>query len=248
MIKACKKMLAALAVIVYSFCFGLSAAAGEMSALAFDTPAGAAYWTIDNAELAATSGLSIKFSDAESFDGAGSAAVFENLVGDLPETMTGGAYITAESLGLENLSGCTVSFKIYPVDKALAAGAQITLYTDGMLYLPSNVTDWTANTWQDVTLTVPENCGNTRIGLLAPVRSTYSGDVFYIDEMVITLPDGSTVANRGDYSPPADVTEGGSEELSHTRAIWMMVLFVVSAVVAVAAVVFAFYKMSTRYR
>jgi hypothetical protein len=160
--------------------------------------------------------------------------------------MTGSAFITAEKLGLTNLAGCTITAKVYPLRYALDIGAQITLYTDGMLYLPTVLNNLNADSWNSISLSVPENCSNTRIGLLVPLYSTYNGAVYYLDDLSITLPDGTVLPNVGDAEAPAE--EKKDAPMSTTRAVVITIVAIAAAIAAGVIVIIALYHRSKRYR
>ncbi|MDR0974806.1 MAG: hypothetical protein LBL80_03830 [Ruminococcus sp.] len=226
-------------------CFALSVSASETAAFAFDNDTGASLWKIDNTELAASNGFGFDITDTESYDGAGSLAVFESLTGEIDPALVGGAYITASDIGLTDFAGCTITAQIFPSAVAAAQGAQFVLYTDGMIYLPLMQTELTPNEWNSVSLIIPDNCKNTRLGFLAPIYTTFAGDAFYLDEITITLPDGSTVPNVGDYVPPAENAESG---ISDGLAALIYTLLALLAIAVVGVVILAIYKRSKRYR
>jgi hypothetical protein len=218
--------------------------ASESAALAFDNDSSVKLFLNDNADLVKTTGFKYVVSDKESYDGAGALAVSESYVGDTIENSSGGAYITADRFGLTDFAGCTISAKLYPTGASRAANPEIVFYTDGMLYLPTATTDWKADSWNDVTLAVPENCNNTRFGFLIPVKSTFSGDVFYLDEVVITRPDGETVANIGDYEAPQ---EGLSGDINDTLAIILTVILAAGAVAIIVLLIYIIVRRTKRY-
>ncbi|MDR0986125.1 MAG: hypothetical protein LBL98_00305 [Ruminococcus sp.] len=221
------------------------ASASEDSTFAFDSDIGADMWKTDNAELAAKNGFGYEVSDAEVFEGAGALAVFESFTGDIDTSQVGGAYITASDIGLKSFAGCTITAELFPTGAATARGAQFIIYTDGMLYLPVAQTTFTPDKWNHITLIIPDNCENTRLGFLTPVYSTFSGDAFYLDEITVTLPDGSTVANIGDFQAPAE---------QHDAVLSGWVAGLIYAVLGVAAagiiglIIILVYRRTKRYR
>jgi hypothetical protein len=236
--------LLVIALIMSMSLFSLTVFASQDAALAFDNDSSIELFVNDNAELVKTTGFKYAVSNKETFDGEGALAVSESYVGNPIENSSGGAYITADSLGLTDFAGCTISAKLYPTATAMAVNPEIVLYTDGMLYLPTATTDFTADSWNDVTLVVPENCNNTRFGFLVPVKNTFSGDVFYLDEVVITRPDGSLVSNVGDYAAPE---EGLSGDIDDTLAIILGAILVVGVIAIVILLIYLIVRRTKRY-
>jgi hypothetical protein len=243
-----KKALSAfLSVLLFVGVFSMSVFADETSAFAFDNDSGLSYWQSDNEELSAQTGFKYSISDDNAFSGAGSLAVYESFTGDIDPSLAGGAYITSDRLGLANFAGCTISAKLYPTSAAISRGAEYIMYTDGMLYLPSSQTTFTPDTWNDISLTVPTNCENTRFGFLVPVYSTFSGDAFYLDELKITLPDGVTVSNVGDFQVPVESEESGGG-ISDGLAGLLYALLIIGGIAVLTIVGFLIYRRTKRYR
>jgi hypothetical protein len=239
-----KKRISLLVIALIMSFAALPVFASEDAALAFDNDIGVKLFVNDNADLVKTTGFKYIVSGKETFDGNGALAVSENYVGAPIESSSGGAYITADNFGLTDFAGCTISAKLYPTATAQLANPEIVLYTDGMLYLPAATTDWTVDSWNDVTLVVPGNCNNTRFGFLIPVKSTFSGDVFYLDEVVITKPDGSSVANIGDYEVP---TEGLSGDIDDTLTIILTVILAIGVIAIIVLLVYLIVRRTKRY-
>ncbi|MDR0986461.1 MAG: hypothetical protein LBL98_02035 [Ruminococcus sp.] len=244
--KAIRKGLTCLfTVILAVLALSLPIGAAEDSTFAFDNEIGADLWKIDNEELAAKSSIAYRVTDKQVYDGAGALGVSESFTGDIDTALVGGAYIAASDVGLTDFAGCTITAQIYPTAEAIARGGQFIIYTDGMLYLPVAQTSFTANAWNEIALTVPENCQNTRLGFLTPVYSTFSGDAFFLDEIKITLPDGSTVPNVGDYAAPATGVAAGIAD-------WIaVIIYVALGILGVGIIVFVIYlviNFKKRYR
>jgi hypothetical protein len=218
--------------------------ASDSAALAFDNDTGVKLFVNDNADLVKTTGFKYEISGKQTFDGEGALAVSESYVGGPIENSSGGAYITADAFGLTDFAGCTITAKLYPTATAQTVNPEIVLYTDGMLYLPTATSEWTADSWNDVTLVVPENCNNTRFGFLVPIKSTFSGDVFYLDEVVITRTDGATVANVGDYVVPE---EGLSGDIDDTVTIILTVVLAVGVVAIIVLLIYLIVRRTKRY-
>jgi hypothetical protein len=212
--------------------FGV-AADGD-STFAFDTNAGLSRWRTENDALVKETGFKTAVRGTKPQDGAGSLAVSESLTKNISrEEMGNGTYfLAAGDMGLESFAGCSISFSVYPVKEAMTAGAALTFFTDGMLYLPTEKTDWNAGSWNTLTMSVPSNCDNTRFGFLIPLYSTYNGDVFYMDNLVITGPDGYAKSNIGDFESAAD------EDGFRIPPVVMTILMVLLCIVGVGIVIF----------
>ena len=81
------------------------------------------------------------------------------------------------------------------------------LYSDGMIWLQSIPQNLSSSTWTEVSLTLPEDAANTTVGFTIPTFQICTGDILYIDDFTITLPDGTSVENLGDYVPKKIVGE-----------------------------------------
>lgn len=147
--------------------------------------------------------LSITKDTKESGDGA--LCISENITSDIPEDQQfGGVYFTAESLGLEDFKGCTVQMSVLFDENAADAVSDFTVFSDGVVWITSGISDENSGRWSKVSLTVPENASNTKIGFTIPVYSQYSGAVAYVDNVVVYKADGTAIENQGDYSLTSD--------------------------------------------
>ena len=113
-------------------------------------------------------------------------------------------YFTAESLGLEDFKGCTVRMSVLFDENAADAVSDFTEFSDGVVWITSGISDENSGRWSKVSLTVPENASNTKIGFTIPVYSQYSGAVAYVDNVVVYKADGTAIENQGDYSLTSD--------------------------------------------
>ena len=129
----------------------------------------------------------------------------ENITSDISEDQQfGGVYFTAESLGLEDFKGCTVRMSVLFDENAADAVSDFTVFSDGVVWITSGISDENSGRWSKVSLTVPENASNTKIGFTIPVYSQYSGAVAYVDNVVVYKADGTAIENQGDYSLTSD--------------------------------------------
>lgn len=166
--------------------------------------------------------------------GRGSLGIVESCKGNIADdNKFGGAYITAEALGLENFKGCTIQASVMFDSQVGQNADSFTMFSDGIVWVSTQISSDTAGRWSKVSLTVPDNADNTKIGFTIPVYSAYEGNVAYIDNLVIYNSDGTIIANIGDQqSAPADaivpVSLGG-------RITLIVVLVVIIAIAALCA-------------
>lgn len=192
------------------------------AAYCFDTPDKLSDWQTEGA--AEQTGLSISQITARSKNGEGCIAVSESFEGEVADTY-GGAYISADKLGLTNFAGCTISMSVMLNDTAAANIENLSLYSDGMIWVETPVEGITSKEWTEVTLTVPENAENIRAGFTIPTFRAYSGEIVYIDDFSVTRADGTVVANTGDYKMKAAVkTEAVSKGMNIVLIIVLVVL------------------------
>lgn len=162
----------------------------------FDTNAKIADWQTYGST--AETGFAVSQLTGTSFNGDGCMVLSEKLDSDL-ENGSGGIYITAETVGLESFDNCTISAKVLLAEGAENAADQFSIYSDGTIWLQSTSPTINSITWSDITLVIPANADNSRIGFTIPTYSAYSGNIVYIDDVVITRDDGTVISNVGDY-------------------------------------------------
>lgn len=172
---------------------------------------------------AAETGFTFKQTDSNSKNGDGCIVVSENVSGEVSDTY-GGAFVSAEALGLQNFGGCTISMSVMLSDGAANNIENFSLYSDGMIWLETPVVSVNSTTWTEVTLTVPENAENPRAGFTIPTFGAYSGDIVYIDDFAVTTSDGTVIANVGDYKAK---TVSSTETVSSGTNIVLTIVLVV---------------------
>lgn len=150
-------------------------------------------------------GLELSVTKDKKESGDGALCISENITSDISEDQQfGGVYFTAESLGLEDFKGCTVRMSVLFDENAADAVSDFTVFSDGVVWITSGISDENSGRWSKVSLTVPENASNTKIGFTIPVYSQYSGAVAYVDNVVVYKADGTAIENQGDYSLTSD--------------------------------------------
>lgn len=196
----------------------------------FDTDAALVDWlTYGSVE---ETGFAVRSTAARSANGNGSLVVSEESSGET-EDQFGGMYIEASSLGLENFSGCKVEMSVMLCEGAENFYDNLTLYSDGVIWLTAPVENLSTETWTTVSLEIPENAENTRAGFTIPTFGACIRDVVYIDDFTITNADGSVIANRGDYEVRAVTSE---ERVSTGTNIVLTVALVVLILVIVGGI------------
>lgn len=189
-------VITAAAAILTSASFTALALEDGEATYCFDTADKLADWQTYGS--VAETGFSFRQITSNSKNGDGCIAVSESFTGEISETY-GGAYINAETFGLQNFGGCAVSMSVLLNDEAANNIESFSLYSDGMIWLETPVVGINSKEWTEVTLFIPENTENPRVGFTIPTFSAYSGDILYIDDFAVTNSDGTVIANVGDY-------------------------------------------------
>lgn len=189
-------------------------------------------------------GFTASIDEQTMVSGNGSLKLSENVTESIADdNRFGGLYIDSSSLELDSFAGCTISMKIY-FDKEAAKLAQaFSVFTDGIVWMNTDLTNDNAGKWTDVVFTVPENAENTRIGFSIPVYEGYNGTVAYIDNLTITRSDGTTVANIGDQQEASQITVS----ISKGPRIILIIVVCVLLIAVVACVGFIISKFQTRF-
>lgn len=189
-------------------------------------------------------GFTASIDEQTMVSGNGSLKLSENVTESIADdNCFGGLYVDSSSLELDSFAGCTISMKIY-FDKEAAKLAQaFSVFTDGIVWMNTDLTNDNAGKWTDVVFTVPENAENTRIGFSIPVYEGYNGTVAYIDNLTITRSDGTTVANIGDQQEASQITVS----ISKGPRIILIIVVCVLLIAVVACVGFIISKFQTRF-
>lgn len=201
-----KKIISALAAAVMLAAFpAINAAAEETEAAAeqdatfcFDTDSSLAL--LENYGSIKETGLALSISSDNKESGDGSLCIYENITEEIPaDQQFGGVYFTAETLGMEDFKGCTVQMSVLFDEAAKDVADKFTVYSDGIVWTTAEISADTAGRWTKVALTVPENAANDKLGFTIPVYGEYTGNVAYVDNIIVYNPDGTIAANVGDY-------------------------------------------------
>lgn len=214
--------------------FTAFAAKDGEAAYCFDTPDKLSDWQTEGA--AEQTGLSLKQITSRAKNGDGCIAVSESFTGEIADTF-GGAYITADTLGLESFAGCTLSMSVLLNDEAAEHIENLSIYCDGMIWLETPVLEVNSKDWTEVTLAVPENAENTSAGFTIPTFNAYSGEIVYIDDFHVTRADGTVVANRGDYKMKSAAKVDTVSKGTNIVLIIVLVVLILAIVGAIALIV-----------
>lgn len=200
------------------------------AAYCFDTNAALTEWqTYGSIE---ETGFQAVQTTLASKNGNGSLLVSEN-VAEEPENRFGGMYIDASALGLDSFQGCTVEMSVLLCENAEGFYDNLSLFSDGMIWLTSTPESLSTSEWTTVTLEIPQNATNNRVGFTIPTFLPHKGDIVYIDDFSVTDPDGNIIANKGDYYAK-EVTS--SEKVSSGTNIVLTILLVVLIIVIVGGI------------
>jgi hypothetical protein len=218
--------------------------AASEAVFSFDNDSSLSYWSTEGDEAVKATGFKLSIDNNIAYEGAGSLAISEDMTKEAA-SIGGDAFVNASSLGLTTLSGCTITAMVYPVKDAVDFGAQITMFSDGEVYIPVSPQELKANTWTEIQMKVPDNCNNTKIGFAIPLNRIYNGVVFYVDDLKITNSDGSYVTNIGDSQEPVDENFGSLTMLQ--RVLMISGLTIICGIV-VAIIVITVIRSRKKYR
>lgn len=169
--------------------------------------------------------------------GDGSLRIYQNVTADIPENeQAGGMFITPDAVGLESFNGCTMQASVYFNPDAAEAADKFTLYSDGMIWLSSEVTDESEG-WSMVSLTVPENAANLSFGFCIPTYNKYEGYVCYVDNVVIYDSQGNAIANLGDSKETTANIEVSIGTVGRVLLVILLAVLVVGIVAGIGFVV-----------
>lgn len=174
-------------------------------------------------------GFKFKSTAKESKNGEGSLVVSLDLSEPVENTY-GGAFIDAATVGLGDFSGCTVTMSVLLTGSAEGRCDKFALYSDGMIWLQATSADLNSKTWTDITLVIPDDVSNSKIGFTIPTFDVYKGDVLYIDDFSIIKSDGSAVANMGDHKIKTIQSES-------TVAGWVNIVLIVVLVLLIGVII-----------
>ncbi|MBQ5319673.1 MAG: hypothetical protein J6K17_11305 [Oscillospiraceae bacterium] len=171
-------------------------------------------------------GMKLTHTTFESKNGNGCIIVSEDCSGDIQQQY-GGYFIDASCFGAEDFTSfenCTIEMSVKLCEGAEAFCENLSLYSDGTIWLTQPATGLSTEEWSTVSITIPDGANNTTVGFTIPTFKTYTGNIVYIDDLTITKPDGTIMENIGDYQLKKMVAE---DTVSTGKNIGMTILLVV---------------------
>lgn len=218
--------LAISAAVVGTTCF----ADGENATYCFDTADKVADWQLGGSSEDA--GMKLAQTNRKAESGDGSLVVSVNIPSDISDGF-GGAFIDASALGLESFDGCTVSMSVMLCEGAEGHTENLSIYSDGIVWVEAAPESLSTEAWTNVSLVVPSGADNSSVGFTVPTFNAYSGDVVYIDNFSVVTPDGTAVANVGDYqykTITSEDTVSGGTNIVLTIVLVVLILAIVAGI------------------
>lgn len=240
-----KKILAsfiASAVVISSLSFSALAIGDGEATYCFDNANRIADW--ETYGSVAETGLTFAPVAGVSQNGEGSLLVSEKVTGEI-ENAFGGAFITADKVGLDSFQGCTITMSVLLCKGAENAVDQFSLYSDGIVWLQSRPIGINTATWTEISITLPEDANNSKIGFTIPTYSQYSGDILYIDDLSITRADGTVVANLGDHQVKTMTSDNTVSTGTNVALTILLVVLILAIVGGIGFIVSAIVKKFT---
>lgn len=154
----------------------------------------------------------------------------------------GGIYFDAEDFGLDSFSGYTMTVNFKPTSAATKATKSFMLFSDGDRWISENFETSDPGRWGSKSITVPADKNNSKLGISFPITEPFSGDVTYIDEIIISDNYGKAIANIGDID--TSVTKAPNTFVT----VITIILFVLLIVAVVLSIVYIVYKLLWRFR
>ena len=161
-------------------------------------------------------------------NGNGCIVISENISDEVSDKF-GGAYITADSVGLQNFGGCVVSMSVLACEGAENVCDNFSIFSDGMLWVNA-AAEINSKEWTEITLYIPENADNNQIGFTIPTFSKYMGNIIYIDDVMIATADGNKISNVGDFQPKI-VSEADTVSTGVNIALIILLVVLVLAII-----------------
>ncbi len=154
----------------------------------------------------------------------------------------GGIYFSSADFGLDSFAGYTMTVNIKTTADAAKATSSFQVFSDGAQWVATDFSTSNSGKWSKVSVTVPADKANNKMGVSIPITSAFSGDVAFIDEVVITDNYGEVLPNVGDADTSLAEAPNGVVSVLTT------ILFILLIIVVLLGVVFAVLKLVRRYR
>ncbi|MCH5192658.1 MAG: hypothetical protein J1F11_01765 [Oscillospiraceae bacterium] len=225
-----RRIFAALSAAVVMAAMSVTAFAADNATYCFDTADRLEDWqtygSVDEA------GFKIKQSAKESKNGAGSMIVSESISEPVSNGF-GGAFVTADKVGLDDFRGCTVSMSVLLTKSAEGRVGNFSLYSDGVIWMEAASDELNSKTWTEIVLDIPADASNNKVGFSIPTFDVYKGDVLFIDDFTITDANGNAIANVGDFKTKPITSVNAAPAWVNIVLIAVLVVIVVVIVVVV---------------
>ncbi len=178
--------------------------------------------------------------------GDGALQITQNVTEAIPDDdQYGGIYLEAEALGLNSFKGCTIDANVLINNDAAEYLDCFSLYSDGIVWMTSDISPEAKGAWTKVSISIPENAANTKIGFLIPIFEPFNGEVALVDEITITTPDGAIIPNVGDMSRSIMVEV---EEASLLETIINVVIVVALVAIILMCLIAIISRHNKRYK
>lgn len=237
-----KIIAAAAATVMALSAVSFSAFADESATFNFDTDTSLSM--LQSYGSTEETGFTASINEQTKLNGNGSLMLSENVTEPInDDSRFGGLYFDSSSFELDSFAGCTISMKVLFDENAAKLAPTFTVFSDGIVWMTSDISTEQAGTWTDVVIAIPGNADNTKIGFSIPVYEAYSGSVAFIDDLTITKADGTTIANVGDQKETAQI----EVSIAKGPRIILIVLVCIILVGVVVCVGFVISKFQSRF-
>lgn len=245
-----KKILSLFLAAAAVFTMGASAfAADKTEARTAAAPKDAATFTFDTDACmsfihpfgsASDTNLEYKLEDAGAVTGR-CLRLSEQFTQDI-SNQYGGIYFVAEDFGLEDFAGYTMTVKAKIAPAAAKATPNLVLFTDGVAWVSQNFSTDKTGTWITASVSVPADTANNKLGISIPITQAFTGDVVFLDDVIIADNYGKAIANVG------DVDTSLAEAPNTFKSVITAILFVLLILGVIGGIVLVVLKMVRRYR
>lgn len=218
---------------------GEAAEKKEAATFTFDTDA--CYSYIHTFGNASDTNLTYSLSDSGAVSGR-CLKLEEDFASDIGNQY-GGIYFLASDFGIDSFAGYTMTVNLKTNSKVSKATDSLLVFTDGAQWVSTGVsTTGDTGKWVKASVSVPMDKANSKLGISIPITEAFSGEVMYLDEIVITDSYGNQVANIGDLDTSLAEAPGTFSSVMTT------IVFILLILVVVGGVAFIVLKVTRRYR
>lgn len=226
--------MAAVSVLTMSTAAMAESVPTERATVTFDTDKCMSYiYTFGNA-----SDTNLSYSVTADGSQEGRALKIEEDFTDKTSNQYGGIYFDSKDFGLDSFAGYTMTLSM-KTNKASAKATDILVaFTDGDQWYSENYATSPTDKWTTVTISVPADKNNTKLGLSIPITEGFTGEVMMIDNMKLTDNYGKVLANIGDIDTSIAKAPNGAVSVLTTLLFVLLVAGVIAAVVLIVKKVF----------